>query len=532
MGIDAGRQWRRAEVADAFLVMGIQRRLWLGFGASVIAASCSLGVDEINNCTTSDECVAAFGTGFICAEDGACVASADACETNAACRERNGLGSACGTTKVCEPVTVTARCERTFPENLLTRDDRDNYIVIGNLMDRSVSSHQARENSAELALRQANAEGGLEGKLFGMVLCTIEENGTFDDLERQDAAVASAEWLTDVVGVPAIVGPAASGDTGAVFEAIRQSGVLVISPSATSPALTSQDNTSPTDDAPGLLWRTAPPDSLQGQTIAADILGRNLTDVAVINETGAYGDELVRVFEEELGLSFTRLVKYDDATAIGEAVVSVGETSAEEVLFVSSQTAHVISFLNAVATDTNFDTKTIFLSDSAANSDVITEANEDVFGSIRGTRPKAASGPVYSAFQAAYAAQYGGEEVSQFSFTAQAYDAAWLVLYGIAYATFSEDEITGTTIAKGLRRVTEGAMEIELRGAQWRTAVQAFRAGDRINGNGASGELDYDPDTEETTAPIEVWRIVDDCDGSFELEVIDVGTVPMPKMCN
>ena len=37
-----------------------------------------------------------------------------------------------------------------------------------------------------------------------------------------------------------------------------------------------------------------------------------------------------------------------------------------------------------------------------------------------------------------------------------------------------------------------------------------------IDVRGASGELDYDPVTEETTAPVEVWGIVNVA-GSFEI---------------
>ncbi len=494
-----------------------------------LSASCSLSTTDASSCATHEECNSAFGAGYICADSGACELSADTCESHQDCYDRNGIGSVCGD-GICQPLEVHPRCQKTYPEGLFSRPDRADYLVVGNLMDRSVSTHQARENSAELAVRQANAEGGLEGKQLGMVFCTIEESIDFDTLGRMDAAVASAEWLADA-GVPAIVGPAASGDTGAVFEAVRARGVLVMSPSATSPALTSQDNTAPTDADPGLLWRTAPPDSLQGKVIAEDMLARGISQVAVINETGAYGDELVRVFEEELGLSLVQLVKYDDEAQIADAVVTVGQSGATEVLFVSSQTPHVVSFLNAVAATSSLDDKNLFLSDAAANGDVLSGAADAVFSRVRGTRPSAASGPVYSAFQAAYAAEFGGD-VSVFSFTAHAYDAAWLVLYGMAYASFSSDEIRGPTIAQGLRRVSDPAGEVvELRASQWRTAVQAFRSESTLNVNGASGTLDFDPATEETSAPIEVWRISDDCAGGDEIEVIDLGATPPPRTC-
>ena len=39
--------------------------------------------------------------------------------------------------------------------------------------------------------------------------------------------------------------------------------------------------------------------------------------------------------------------------------------------------------------------------------------------------------------------------------------------------------------------------------------VQAFKSGTAVNVSGASGPLDYDPETEETNALIEAWKIVD-----------------------
>lgn len=498
--------------------------------ASVVP-SCSLATVDAAECSSNQECIDAFGPGAACNADGSCVAGADACSSDAECRERNGFGSLCGDGGSCEAAELPARCQKTYPEKLLERSDLSEFIVFGNLMDRSVTTHQARENSAELAFRQANAEGGVENKQFGLVFCTIEESADFDDLERTEAAVASAEWLSSRLGVAAIVGPAASSDTGAVFSAIRDSGTLVISPSATSPALTTQDNTNPSDKEPGLLWRTAPPDSLQGRIIAADMKARGVSKVTVINETGAYGDELARVFQEEFGQVTIKVFQSD--TRIADLAVEEDGSDAEEILFVSSQTDHAVKFLTAAATTPNkLAGKGVFLTDSAANADFLSGAPGETLAQVRGTRPKASDGAVYSAFQAAYAAEFK-DDVSQFSFTAQAYDAAWLVLLGAAWSELNADAITGTTIAQGIRRLSDSkGQELEIRGPQWQSAVQAFRENKKLDVIGASGALDYDLSTEETTAPIEVWRPSDDCSGGFELEVIDAGTEPPPKTCN
>ncbi|MBK7761466.1 MAG: hypothetical protein IPI35_34715 [Deltaproteobacteria bacterium] len=122
-------------------------------------------------------------------------------------------------------------------------------------------------------MSQANDNAGLEGVNFAVLHCSNEEDFNGDGLTKDEAAVELGVWLADSLGVSATVGPASSGRVEAVYEATKGAGMLTISPSATSPALTALDGLSATDNEPGLLWRTAPPDSLpEGAVMAADLL--------------------------------------------------------------------------------------------------------------------------------------------------------------------------------------------------------------------------------------------------------------------
>ena len=98
----------------------------------------------------------------------------------------------------------------------------------------------------------------------------------------------------DEAGVPAIIGPAASSITLEVFnEVAKPAGVLVITPSGTSAALTNQAD----DD---LLWRTVPSDAIQGAAVAAHILAEGFAKVAVINRDDTYGQGLRGVIQADL----------------------------------------------------------------------------------------------------------------------------------------------------------------------------------------------------------------------------------------
>lgn len=446
-------------------------------------------------------------------------ADVDACETHAECRAQFGFASVCTDDGYCDDAPSNKRCGTTFPRDLFAnREDYADAVVFGNLMDESLATHRARELSAQLAIKQANEAGGLELRKFGVVFCTIQEDDELDFDDRPTAAVHSAEYLIDTLGVPAIIGPAASDDVQLVFQSLRDRGVVFISPSATSPALTTLDPAEVDDADPGLLWRTAPPDSLQGAAIAYDMrapgAGRAapVDNVAVIHHTGAYGEALALVFSEEfirLGgtpTSFAFTTESEMSDAIGNA--AIGEF--DEVLFVSSQTLDAIAFLDAAADLSGFDGVGLFLTDAAANPDLLMQATPTRFGQVRGTRQAPrdeTTDLVYASFIAAYSAEYG-EDVKKFSFTANAFDAAWMLVYGAGWALLQDGEITGRNIARGLRRLSDGPV-IETRPTTWNQVLQAFGRGESVDISGASGDLDYDPVTEETTGEIETWRIED-----------------------
>lgn len=442
------------------------------------------------------------------------------CKVNTDCRDRFGFGWVCADSGFCEEAEHIKRCASSFPEDLFfDPQEHTDTIVFGNIMDRSLATHRAREKAARLAIKQADDAGGLELRDFGVVFCTVEVDSEFDDLTRSEAAVSVADYLVNTLGVPAVIGPAASDDVNTVFTQINGAGAqaLFISPSATSPALSSLDPSTVDDDHPGLFWRTAPPDSLQGAAIAYDMRVARMPpvdNVAVIYQTGSYGEALSAVFSQEFqkdGGSLPTLFSYETDGQRSEAIGEVAMGSFDEVLFVSSQTQQVIEFMDAAAALAGYDGIGIFLTDSAANQDLLMEADPARFPQVRGTR-QAPLDPdkdlVYAAFLAAYSPEYG-EDARAFSFTANAYDAAWLLVYGSAWGLYQDGSISGPNIAKGLRRVSDGDT-IGLLPSTWGQVREKFQRGESINVEGASGSLDYDPVTEETSGKIQTWQIVND----------------------
>ncbi len=436
----------------------------------------------------------------------------ETCETNAQCQDAFGWGHSCGVEGLCEVVEQHPRCENTVPADLFeNRDAYADHILLGINFDTSQFGLEAKAMS--LAVNQANESEGLDGIPYALVECTNEENSSFDSLSSDEANVEVTTFLADQLGVAAMMGPATSGRTEAAYLIASEADVVTISPSATSPALTSLDGLTCSDSEPGLLWRTAPPDDLQGQVMAQDLIERGVNRAAVIFQAGSYGAGLQEAFSAnyEGGSRSADLYQFAEgnSTQRDTAVADVSSGGYEEVIFISSDKTDVVAFLLGAAAAGPFDDDNIgiMLSDAAYDVGIFEDAADaDVlFDQVRGTRPSTQLGQIYDAFAVAFAAYYG-EDASSSGFTAYAYDAAWMVLYGTAWAHYQEDAITGTNVARGMREMSSGD-SVDVRATSWSTVRANFAEGRSVDLQGTTGKLDFDNSTCETSAPIEVWSV-------------------------
>lgn len=439
------------------------------------------------------------------------MSSRDPCASTAECRQAFGLGHACGEDGFCRPAAASPRCTRTFPANLFTDPALRDAFVLGAIADESLETHRARQNAVQLALSEVRDQGGVEGGPVGAVFCTNQVDPAIDALDQRGATEAITRHLLAELAVSAIVGPPSSDATTAAFAIASASDALIVSPSATSPALTALEPAA-TDERPGLLWRTVPPDSLQGRVIAGDLEMRGATRAALIVQDSSYGNGLAEVIEAHYGGEVERF-PFSTASARNAAATDAGAGDFDEVVFISSQTADAVAFLLFAESFAGYAEKEIFLTDSAKNLDLLTDAAAAaaLFPRVRGSAPAPLAGVTYDAFLASYRAEFGADARS-FSFTANAYDAAWLTLIGVAWARLREPDAGGRSIARGLRRVT-GGVPVTFGADAIATVHDRFRLGEAIDVAGASGALDYDPGTEETTAPVEVWTIRADAMG-------------------
>jgi branched-chain amino acid transport system substrate-binding protein len=445
-----------------------------------------------------------------------------ACTLDADCRTAFGFGQVCGDGGYCEAGELPDRCTSSFPDDLLT--DPGAYtdaVVMASVYDAQYDVAEAQ--SARLAFIEAAAKEGISGTPVAVLECSYEE-GAFDDLLYPESIAAIADFLTGRLGIVAYVGPYTSGQTEALYNATLASEAWIISGAATSPSLTYLDGIEHSDADPGLIWRTAPPDSLQGKVAAEDMLARAVDSVAVVYQTGAYGEGLFGIFNEEFTAAGGDVLalQFGTSAELSAHVATLAAQSVDEVFVISSEAGDVAGFLNAAGGIGGYETKGIFLADAAKDTDMLDALNSDgraLVTQVRGTAPAAPANTIYNTFQAAYSLEYAQDPQATI-YMPYAYDSAWLAIYAATWSLSQEGGLSGKGMGAGMRHVSNGDA-IDLLPADWNTGRANFEAGQAVDVAGSSGELDYDPDTEETATPVDVWVVNATLDGFETVDTIE-----------
>lgn len=168
----------------------------------------------------------------------------------------------------------------------------------------SLTPHMAA--GAELAMKEVTDSGML---LDGMTVTSVRADSTCIDAA---AATAAAERLITSDGIKAIMGADCSGVTGAILSNVAlANGIVMISPSATSPGLSdAEDN--------GLFFRTAPSDARQGVVMTEVLLEEGIKSVALTYTNNDYGKGLADAFQtsyEAAGGTVTISAAHEDGKA-------------------------------------------------------------------------------------------------------------------------------------------------------------------------------------------------------------------------
>jgi branched-chain amino acid transport system substrate-binding protein len=179
---------------------------------------------------------------------------------------------------------------------------------------------------AELAMDEVTKSGAL---LNGSTVVSVRGDSTCIDSAAAQA-VAERQITSDKVN--AIVGGDCSGITGAILQNVaRPNGVVMVSPSATSPALSTAE-----DD--GLFFRTSPSDSREGQVMAEILMEKGIKSVALTYTNNDYGKGLADAFAssfEKMGGEITINASHEDGKADYSAEVGALAAAGGDILVVA-----------------------------------------------------------------------------------------------------------------------------------------------------------------------------------------------------
>ncbi|WP_208349096.1 ABC transporter substrate-binding protein [Pseudaestuariivita rosea] len=275
---------------------------------------------------------------------------------------------------------------------------------------------------AELAMAEVTESGLLLG---GATVTPVRADSTCVDAA---AATTAAERLITSDGVSGIMGADCSGVTGAILANVAvPNGVVMISPSATSPALsTAEDN--------GLFFRTAPSDARQGEVMTQVLVDQGINEVALTYTNNDYGKGLADSFQaafEAAGGIVTISAAHEDGKADYTAEVAALASAGGERLVVAGYVDQGGSGIVRAALDTGaFDT--FHFPDG-----MIGEALEQNFGDeIEGSTGQL---PGSDSPGTAMLAELAGDAFDTTSvFTPESYDAAALLMLAMQAAGSSD----------------------------------------------------------------------------------------------
>ncbi|SEP58674.1 ABC transporter substrate-binding protein [Thalassovita taeanensis] len=272
---------------------------------------------------------------------------------------------------------------------------------------------------AEMAMKEVSDSGKLLG---GAMVTPVRADSTCVDA---GAATAAAERLITSDGVKGIMGADCSGVTGAILANVAvPNGVVMISPSATSPALsTAEDN--------GLFFRTSPSDARQGQVLADVLMEKGLTSVAVTYTNNDYGKGLADSFAAAYaaaGGTVTATTAHEDGKADYSAEVGALASAGGDALVVAGYVDQGGPGIIRAALDTGaFDT--FVLPDGMIGAALEEKFGDELDGSI-GTVPGTESEGAAMILTMAEAAGFSGEG----PYIGESYDAAALIMLAMEAA--------------------------------------------------------------------------------------------------
>jgi branched-chain amino acid transport system substrate-binding protein len=343
------------------------------------------------------------------------------------------------------------------------------------------------EAGAALAIDYINKAGGVLGN---KVSIDWKDSGDGSNLavSTQSATAAIAS------GTDAVLGAAASGVTKNIINAITGAKIVEISPSNTSPSLTSWADG-------GYYFRTAPSDNLQGRIAASQILQDGAQNVAILYANNSYGTGLEAVAKSTLtkaGAAVKEFSFTENETNFGSTASDIVAGNFDAVLIISyDETKKALPALKAAG----YPGGNVYLVDGNT-IDYSKESFASYLAGAQGTIPGADAPAAFKErLKAKYAKLHNGAVLKDFTYAAESYDAVNL----LALAAQASGKATGPGIKSQITNISlAGAGKVNV--TSFAAGLKALKAGKKINYDGFSGPVEFDENGDPTGAFIGIYR--------------------------
>ncbi len=407
---------------------------------------------------------------------------------------------------------ITRKCQRTCQHRILClllllnsacqTTETPSQLRIGTLLPITgdlAAYGSSMQNSARLLVDTVNACGGILGQPVEML--------SQDDQTEPAAAAAAMTQLAEVNRVAGVVGGVSSATASAEVGIAVRNRVILISPSSTSPVFTERARNG---DFQGFWFRTAPPDTYQGEALARLAKAQGIESVAILAINNDYGNGLISSFIpafEALGgrvPNKSSPARYPpDSTTFDSVVAAAYSSKPDAVLLIAYPETGSLVLKTAYQQGLLGKETRLLVTDGMKKTEIADLVGKNAKGEyiatgIVGTAPSA-GGPAFKDFRERFRAQYRREpEV----FDPNTWDATALLLMAAEAAKSTDSSV----IKDRIRDVANPPGEAVTDVCQ---ALSLIREGKEVNYQGASGNVDLNP-LGDVTGSYDVWTVEPD----------------------
>jgi len=332
-------------------------------------------------------------------------------------------------------------------------------------------------DGAVLAVKEINEAGGINGQQVKLIV----EDGATDTT----TGFEGVKKLVEVNGCKVIIGPMISPAVMAAGPYVAKRGVVIVSPSATSPEITDQAWRQ-------FVFRTCPSDVLQGAAMSQLVLEGGYKKVATLVVDNTYGAGIEQVAKEKLAgkAEVVASIKYDLAkldylTELQiikdqnpDAIIHVGYHDDAQIVYKQALQLGLDS-AQWIAAEGVYSEYTLEMA----------EAAEFMKKAVIGTSPTAPEGlAAYDKLAAAYEAEFG---IPPGVYVDTVYDATKMVLMAIEKVGYD-----GAKISAELLKIGQ-------------------------NYQGTSGTITFSPVGDRASGDFEVWKVVKEA-GEYKYERVKI----------